>query len=730
MMRASYRQGCALSAFIVVIVCGLLGLSAAAGFADGSYSSPEATHLVLHEGEEARPDDDVGAGLQDRVLECDVVVVGGGSAGTSAALAAARSGAKTVLIQSRGVLGGNASSESKLHMVGADKEGGRGHLMKTEAREGGIVEEYTVRNSVENPQRSVELHDLTLYKLFREEPNVQLILNAPMVSAVKEWEEGSGGWVVKQVTAENQEAQVRYIVKGKVFIDATGDGRLGAEAHVPYIIGRESRSHFGESLAEARSDNETEGSSFAFTSRDYGRPMTFTAPEWAMKFTSSDFKYRPIHSDILDYGYWWIEVAWPYSTIRDNEAIRDRLLEAVLGIWDYIKNSGNFPEAENLALDWIEWWPCKREGRRFRGLYIMTQNDILPDPKQKPPPAPMLFDDRVSYGGWNLDLHNPKGIFDTSRPAFASHRLPYLYSTPLRSLIAQNATNLMLAGRLASFSHVVFGSQRVMKTAAAMGQASGTGAAYFALHGIPPADVGGHPDGVWSIQQQLLRDDQYIIGMYNQDPRDHALRAAAVKASSFVANETFDGRPQLVVSGQTRAVHGYGGAAPSQRKEGVQRWVSEALPAWIALEWTTPITDIAQVELVFDTGMHRTLMLSMMLRDQHKMVWGRPQPETVRDYSIEARLAAGADDQWRQVITVQGNFQRKRRHNVARQMAQIDPQKVGVESLRLVVSATNGIPHAHVFEIRVYGKDGLTPFPAKPQPQQQRPRRETKLWMR
>mmetsp|Transcript_49095 Transcript_49095/g.123058 ORF Transcript_49095/g.123058 Transcript_49095/m.123058 type:complete len:793 (-) Transcript_49095:185-2563(-) len=695
------------------------------------FMRPDATILTkaLQPGESPRntEDDPVGKGVLTRRLEADVVVAGGGSAGSAAALAAARSGAKTVIIQGRGVLGGNMSSESKLHPVGADREGHRGVEWESEAREGGIIEEYTLQNSVDNPQRAASLHDLTLYDFFRERDNCTLLLNTWVIGATKVPSEDGKDWTVTEVLAENQEAQLQYIVTAKVFIDATGDGRLGAEADVPYIIGREGKDTFNESLADLHDDNETMGSSLAFTSKNYGRPMKFTPPRWATKYNDSDWEFRPIRSNNIDYGYWFIEVAWPYNMIRDNEMVRDRLMESVLGTWDYIKNSGKFPEAENLGLDWLEWWPCKREGRRFRGQYIMTQNDLLPDPfvEEENAHAPTFFWDRVSHAGWNLDLHAVKGVLDTAVPAYASYYIPYVYSTPLRSLVALNTTNVMLAGRLASFSHVVFGSQRVMKTCAAMGQATGTAAAYCALHDIEPWEIANHPDAVWSIQQQLLRDDQYIIGMYNQDPRDYA-RAARITASSEHSNAT----AKEVISGQTRAVDGRSGAAPEQRIDGTNRWISETVPAWLKFEWEHPIQDLALVELVFDTGMHRELTLTLKRSMWNRIVWGRPQPETVRDYSIEARLAAGADDQWRQVITVQGNFQRKRRHNVARQMAQIDPQKVGVESLRLVVSATNGIPHAHVFEIRVYGKDGLTPFPAKPQPQQQRPRRETKLWMR
>jgi len=608
------------------------------------------------------------------------------------------------------------SSESKLHPVGADREGHRGVEWESEAREGGIIEEYTLQNSVDNPQRAASLHDLTLYDFFRERDNCTLLLNTWVIGATKVPSEDGKDWTVTEVLAENQEAQLQYIVTAKVFIDATGDGRLGAEADVPYIIGREGKDTFNESLADLHDDNETMGSSLAFTSKNYGRPMKFTPPRWATKYNDSDWEFRPIRSNNIDYGYWFIEVAWPYNMIRDNEMVRDRLMESVLGTWDYIKNSGKFPEAENLGLDWLEWWPCKREGRRFRGQYIMTQNDILPDPLAEPSsvPAPTLYWDRVSHGGWNLDLHSIKGILDTHSAAYASYYLPWMYSTPLRSLVALNATNLMLAGRLASFSHVVFGSQRVMKTCAAIGQAAGTAAAYCAINGIDPKDITRNPAAVWSIQQQLLRDDQYIIGMYNEDPRDYALKASEVTASSEWSNGTYNGSAVQVLTGQTRAVFGDGGVHASQRIDNINRWVSAELPAWIALKWTTPIKDLTLVELVFDTGMHRTLMMSQKLSDMNRMVWGRPQPETVQNYDIQVQLASDSPDMWRTVAQIEGNYLRKRSHNVAAEVRQADTSGEGVKAVRIFVRSANGIDQARIFEVRVYGPEGLSKFPSMP----------------
>ncbi|CEM14129.1 unnamed protein product [Vitrella brassicaformis CCMP3155] len=675
-------------------------------------SSAEATTLFLKEGEKPRDNDDpVGGGLLTQHLEADVVVAGGGSAGTSAALASARSGAKTILIQGRGVLGGNASSESKLHMVGADRHGDRGIYRKTETREGGIVEEYTLKNAVDNGQRSHSIFDLILYDMFRTEPNVQLILNAWVVAANKTPAKGDTPGTVTEIIAENQESQLRYVIKGKVFIDATGDGRLGAEAGVPYIIGRESQKEYNETLAEPEQDAETMGSSLAFVARNHSQPMKFEPPSWAIRYSEEDFRYRPIKSGDLMYGYWWIEVAWPFHTIRQNEEIRDTLMEVVLGTWDYIKNSGNFPEAENLALEWLEWWPCKREGRRFRGQYIMTQNDLLPDPfvEEENAHAPTFFWDRVSHAGWNLDLHAVKGVLDTAVPAYASYYIPYVYSTPLRSLVALNTTNVMLAGRLASFSHVVFGSQRVMKTCAAMGQATGTAAAYCALHDIEPWEIANHPDAVWSIQQQLLRDDQYIIGMYNQDPRDYA-RAARITASSEHSNAT----AKEVISGQTRAVDGRSGAAPEQRIDGTNRWISETVPAWLKFEWEHPIQDLALVELVFDTGMHRELTLTLKRSMWNRIVWGRPQPETVKDYDIQVQLAGDGKDMWCSVAYIRGNYLRKRVHDISHAVAKLDNKGEGVKAIRVFIKATNGVGEAQVFEVRVYDKYGVDKFPKKP----------------
>ena len=348
-----------------------------------------------------------------------------------------------------------------------------------------------------------------------------------------------------------------------------------------------------------------------------------------------------------------------------------------------------------------------------------------------------LYWDRVAYGGWNFDLHNPKGIYDLSNPPYQSTHLPYIYSTPLRSLIASNVTNLFLAGRLASFSQVVFGSQRVMKTCSTHGQAVGTAAAYCISNGILPVnlsnDMTNRENYVWSIQQELIRDDAYVIGIYNEDYRDYARNATNIYASSVYNDSTNNvfGDPWNIISGQTRSVESAtGGAAEGQYKTGLNRWMSNGTEdmnlyngvSWIVLEWgnNMALKDIGEIQLIFDTGLHRKLTLSQSENSQKNQMWGQPQPETVSDYIIEVfnvgnsfknrkkkRLKSG---EWFSIVKVEGNYQRRNTHNVSEI---ITANNIEFSKLRINVTKNNGYDNTRIVEIRIYDKDGVKPFPQK-----------------
>ncbi len=608
-------------------------------------------------------------------LDCDVLVAGGGTAGVPCALAAARCGAKVILCQDRSVLGGNASSEVRMHIVGADASGGRGEELLTEAREGGIIEEIRLDTSVQNSQRSASMLDLILYDKCRAEPNLTLLLDTSVVAA-----DVSDGHITR-ATADRQSTEDQFHIAGKVFIDCTGDGRLGLEAGAPFRHGREDQEEFGESMAPEKADNKTLGSSLLFQARDMGSPTPFIAPPWVRKFSEEDLKYRghakPGVDRGLEYGYWWVEWGGELNTIKDNAHIRDELLAIMLGVWDHIKNTGDHG-AENWALDWFGFLPAKRESRRFVGQYMLTQGDIL---DSRP------FDDAIAFGGWPIDTHPVEGVDAPEKHPCDQRKVPFLYDIPLRSCVSSGPDNLMFAGRNLSTSHIAFASTRVMATCAAVGQGVGTAAAHAALNDCTPATLSSEPQAMHAIQQRLLRDDAFLIGRVNLDPHDYA-RDAKVTASSAqdragAAN---------VLSATTRAVHGPLGVKPERATKGLHRWMSAptiALPAWLQLEWPAPV-NVTEVQFIFDTGLHRVLTLTHSDAYAERMEWGHAQPETVRDYVLEGLI----NGDWETLAEVKGNHQRKCTHRFAKPKA--------VNALRITVTATNGLDHARICEVRAY----------------------------
>jgi len=459
----------------------------------------------------------------DEEYRFDVVVAGGGLAGVCAAIAAARHGCHTALVQDRPVLGGNSSSEIRVPPGGAATP-------NPWARETGIVEELQIENIARNHDPVWEgmmnsTWDLILYEWVRREPNLRLFLN----TSVRDVEMATNETITALLCAQLGSGLTLRLA-ASFFIDCTGDGTVGWAAGAEFRMGREARHEFGESLAPEEADSKTQGSSLLFRARDIGRPVSFTPPPWAEKYPTEESllcrgQYRLNQREYA--GYWWIEVGAPFDTIRENEAIRDELLRHLLGVWDHIKNTGDHG-AENMVLDWIGMVPGKRESRRLMGDHILTENDLRSHP---------LFPDRVAYGGWFIDVHTMGGILARNEPPEALCGNPDLsdqlciepYSIPLRCLYSRNIQNLFMAGRNFSCTHIGLGSPRLMLTCALMGQGAGTAAAMCVQKGITPRSLCAQHIG--ELQQTLLRDDCFIPDMANEDPDDLA-RLAAVTATS------------------------------------------------------------------------------------------------------------------------------------------------------------------------------------------------------
>ena len=580
-------------------------------------------------------------------LKCDLMVAGGGLAGVCAAIAAARHGAKVVLVQDRSRLGGNSSSEVKMHVVGANSHKGRPGW-----REGGIIEELRLADAANNPQRCWELWDLLLYDKVMSEPNITLLLETSLYSASMK----TGR--IDQVLARCDKSEHIYRITAPLFLDASGDSRLGLEAGAEMRTGRETRSEFNESLSPEKADQETLGSSILFTSRLHDRAMPFTPPKWARKVTPEQLRFRSVNS--WEYGYWWIEWGGDLNTIWDNERIRFELLSILMGVWDFIKNSGQHPSSANWALDWIGMMPGRRGSRRMVGDVLVNQNDLMRG----------TWPDAVAIGGWPMDDHPPAGFDRPDVPPNTVIRTPEVFNLPLRALYSRNIPNLFMAGRNISATHAAFTSTRVMATCAVAGQAAGTAAALCVKEGLLPRQFAQDAARVARLQQVLLRDDQTLRGVSNTDAADLA-RQAKVTASA----EEPHAAAANVIDGWVRDI---------PNKE-IHQWQGRMGPsgAWIELQWPKPV-QISEVQLTFDTGFQRELNLSSS-DSVTKGTIRAPQPETVRDYRILVgdRLLAEAKN----------NHQRLNRHKLA---------PVTTDRIRIQIDATNGSDLARIFEIRCY----------------------------
>lgn len=231
-------------------------------------------------------------------LDADLCIAGGGIAGVRAALAAARNGARVVAVQDRSVLGGNAWSEIRMHIVGASCSGKR-----PGARESGILDELRVEDAVRNPQRSPALFDLLLYDKVRQEPNITLLLDTDCVGCVTE--PVAGGRRIVSMRAVRNLTEDEFEIHAPVFADCTGDGRLALAAGADFRMGREAHSQYNESLAPDVADSATLGSTILFTARRHDRPMPFAAPPWVRHFREEDLQLRSHRES--EYGYWWVE---------------------------------------------------------------------------------------------------------------------------------------------------------------------------------------------------------------------------------------------------------------------------------------------------------------------------------------------------------------------------------------------------------------------------------------
>ncbi|MBL0159122.1 MAG: FAD-dependent oxidoreductase [Bryobacterales bacterium] len=442
------------------------------------------------------------------ILEADLVVVGGGLAGVCSAVTAARAGIRVVLVQDRPVLGGNASSEVRLWILGATSHMGNNNRW---AREGGVIDEILVENQYRNPEGNPLILDTIVLEKVVLEPNIRLLLNTAVHQVEK-----SGPDTIASLRAFCSQNSTSYVLKAPLFCDASGDGIVGFLAGAAFRMGAESRDEFGEGFAPDVAYGELLGHSMYFYSKDTGKPVTYIPPSFALQDITVIPRYRDIQAKDSGCRFWWFEYGGRLDTVHDTEKIKWELWRVIYGAWNYIKNSGHFPEAETMTLEWVGTIPGKRESRRFEGDYILTQRDVVEQREHA---------DAVSFGGWAMDLHPADGLYSELSPCTQWHSKG-VYQIPYRTMYSRNITNLFLTGRLISVSHVAFGSTRVMATCAHNGQAAGMAAALCRKHGCTPRQV-----DTGELRTELLKAGQHIPGATLRDPQDLA-QSASVHTSS------------------------------------------------------------------------------------------------------------------------------------------------------------------------------------------------------
>ncbi|AUP79716.1 FAD-dependent oxidoreductase [Flavivirga eckloniae] len=404
-------------------------------------------------------------------LVCDLSITGGGTAGVCAAITAARKGTKVVLIQDRPVLGGNASSEVRLWILGATSHMGNNNRW---AREGGVIDEILVENLYRNREGNAIIFDTILLEKVLSEENITLLLNTVVHDVTK-----SSDTQIESIKAFNPQNSTEYVVKAPLFCDASGDGIVAFSAGASFRMGAESKEEFGELFAPDKSYGELLGHSIYFYSKNTSNPVKFKAPEFALKDIKQIPRYKAIGKDDNGCRFWWFEYGGRHDTIYDTEEIKYELWKVIYGVWDYIKNSGEFNDVDNMTLEWVGTIPGKRESRRFEGLYMMKQQDVIEQQE---------FDDAIAHGGWAIDLHPADGIYSDLSACTQWHSKG-VYQIPYRSFVSKDIDNLFLAGRIISATHVAFGSTRVMATTGLCAQAVGMAAALCTQKSLKPADI-------------------------------------------------------------------------------------------------------------------------------------------------------------------------------------------------------------------------------------------------
>lgn len=397
--------------------------------------------------------------------EYDLVVVGAGIAGMSAAVSAARLGCKVALLNDRPVIGGNNSSEIRVHLGG--------HIEAGPYKELGNLQKEFGPTRGGNAQPADYYEDQKKMDWLLKEKNVSLFTNYRAIAVEKE------GNRITAVIAKHIETGEEKRFEAPLFSDCTGDGTIGYLAGADYRMGRESRDEFGESTAPEQADKMTMGASVQWYSEDTKKASSFPQFEYGVDFNEKN-------CEKVTMGEWTWETGMNYDQIKDFERIRDYGLMVVYSNWSYLKNEMKENDVyKNRKLAWVAYISGKRESRRLMGDYILKEEDLRKH---------VVHEDGSAASTWSIDLHYPDPKNTENFPgqefkSIAKHINIYPYPIPYRCLYSRNIDNLFMAGRNISVTHVALGTVRVMRTTGMMGEVVGMAASICKKYQVNPRGV-------------------------------------------------------------------------------------------------------------------------------------------------------------------------------------------------------------------------------------------------
>ncbi len=395
----------------------------------------------------------------------DFVVIGGGVAGMSAAMAAAREGLTVALINDRPILGGCNSSEIRVHL------GGRINIAPY-SNLGNMIKEFG-HNRGGNAQPADYYEDDKKQQFIDSEKNITLFESTRAISVTM------SGSKIKSIKTKHIESGEELIFTAPLFSDCTGDGTIGYLADADYRMGRESRSEHNESLAPEVADKMTMGASVQWYSKDTDGITSFPAFDYGLGFNEKTIEK-------VTMGEWTWETGMNYDQIKDFERIRDYGMAVVYSNWSFLKNHSSVKaKYAKKNLEWVAYIAGKRESRRLLGDHILTQNDVVGLVKYK---------DATASTTWSIDLHYPDPRNSAKFPnaefkSIAKHNNIYTYPVPYRCLYSRNVDNLFMAGRNISVTHAALGTVRVMRTTAMLGEVVGMAASICHNHKSLPRSV-------------------------------------------------------------------------------------------------------------------------------------------------------------------------------------------------------------------------------------------------